>query len=114
MKKAIACFLALLMCFSCFSVISFAEETTGEHLTIVPDGYIGVYTIEDLYCIRNDLTANYILMNDIDLTEATAEGGDWNYGSRGAEILLLFCNKKTEIIRSEAANQQSHSGLIIL
>ena len=83
MKKAIACVLSFLMCFSCFSIISFAEETTSEHLTTVPDGYIGVYTVEDLYCVRNDLTANYILMNDIDLSEVTAEGGDWNFGGRG-------------------------------
>ena len=47
------------------------------------DGYIEIRTIEDLYAVRNDLTAKYILMNDIDLTEATAEGGDWDYGGRG-------------------------------
>lgn len=84
MKKIIAITLALIMSLSCFSLISFAEGTeTTEHLTKVPEGYIGVYTIEDLYCVRNDLTANYILMNNIDLSEATAEGGDWNYGGRG-------------------------------
>lgn len=84
MKKIIALTLALIMGMSCFSLISFAEGTSEtEHLTEVPEGYVGVYTIEDLYCIRNDLTANYILMNNIDLTEATAEGGDWNYSGRG-------------------------------
>ncbi len=83
MKKSISIILAILMCFSCFSIISFAETTDSEHITTVPEGYVGVYDIEDLYCIRNDMTANYILMNDIDLTEATAEGGDWNYGGRG-------------------------------
>ena len=40
------------------------------------NSYIKIYTVADLYCIRYDLTANYILMNDIDLTEATAEGGE--------------------------------------
>ena len=45
--------------------------------------YKEIWTIEDLYNIRNDLTANYILMNDIDLTEATAEGGDYDYDGRG-------------------------------
>ena len=85
MKKFIALTLALIMSFSCFSLVSFAEETetTMEHLTEVSEGYVGIYTIEDLYCVRNDLTANYILMNDIDLSEATAEGGDWNYEGRG-------------------------------
>ncbi|MCM1364999.1 MAG: hypothetical protein NC122_06150 [Faecalibacterium sp.] len=83
MKKFIALTLALIMSISCFSLMSFAEPEQSEHLTEVPEGYIGVYTIEDLYCVRNDLTANYILMNDIDLSEATAEGGDWNFGGRG-------------------------------
>lgn len=83
MKKSISIVLAILMCFSCFSIISFAETTDSEHITTIPEGYVGVYDIEDLYCIRNDMSANYILMNDIDLTEATAEGGDWNYGGRG-------------------------------
>ena len=82
-RKFLSLLLAILLCFSCFSIISFAEETDNEHITTVPEGYIGVYDIEDLYCIRNDMSANYILMNDIDLTEATAEGGDWNYGGRG-------------------------------
>lgn len=45
--------------------------------------FIPVYTIADLYNIRDDLSANYILMNDIDLTEATAEGGDWDFDGRG-------------------------------
>ena len=84
MKKTISLLLVLIMSFSCFSLVSFAETTkTAEHLTEVPEGYIGVYTVEDLYFVRNDLTANYILMNDIDLSEATAEGGEWNYGGRG-------------------------------
>ena len=45
--------------------------------------YVEISTIEDLYFIRNDLSANYKLMNDIDLTAATAAGGDWNYYSNG-------------------------------
>ena len=51
------------------------EEDTEE--------FIPVYTIEDLYNIRNDLDANYRLMNDIDLTEATAKGGDWDFMGNG-------------------------------
>ena len=45
--------------------------------------FIPVYTIEDLYNIRDDLDANYRLMNDIDLTQATAEGGDWDFMGNG-------------------------------
>lgn len=83
MKKLLSIVLVLVLSLSCFSMVSFAETNTTEHLTEVPDGYVGVYTIEDLYCVRNDLTANYILMNDIDLTEATAEGGDWDFYGNG-------------------------------
>ena len=83
MKKFLSIVLVLVLSFSCFSMVSFAETNTTGHLTEVPEGYVGVYTVEDLYCVRNDLTANYILMNDIDLTEATAEGGDWDFYGNG-------------------------------
>ena len=59
------------------------DGSTVPDKTVNSDGYIEIRTIEDLYSIRNDLTAKYILMNDIDLTEATAEGGDWDYDGRG-------------------------------
>ena len=77
-KSVLSVLLALVMVLCTIPVAVGAES-----LTEVPEGYIGVYTVEDLYSVRNDLTANYILMNDIDLTEVTAEGGDWNYGGRG-------------------------------
>lgn len=79
MKKAIALILVIIMSFGCFSSVSFAEGTDTE----TEIEYIEVYDVEDLYCVRNDLTANYILMNDIDLTEATAAGGDWDFNSCG-------------------------------
>ncbi len=80
-KKILSVVLALVIGLGCFALTTSAE--TSEHLTKIPEGYVGIYTIEDLYCIRNNLTSNYILMNDIDLTEATAESGDWSYSSRG-------------------------------
>jgi len=52
----------------------------------VPVGYIGIYDIEDLYLVRYNLEGNYILMADIDLTVATAEGGEWDSGSGWAPI----------------------------
>ncbi|MCR5694017.1 MAG: bacterial Ig-like domain-containing protein [Clostridia bacterium] len=42
-----------------------------------------IYTVEDLYAINFDMSANYILMNDIDLSEDTAEGGGWDYLGNG-------------------------------
>lgn len=56
---------------------------TGVTLSAATDGYIEIRTIEDLYNVRNDLTANYVLMNDIDLTKATASDGDWSFSTRG-------------------------------
>ncbi|WHY94817.1 InlB B-repeat-containing protein [Neobacillus cucumis] len=41
----------------------------------VPAGYIPIYTAEDLNTVRTNLSGKYIIMNDIDLTEATAENG---------------------------------------
>ncbi|TDK64145.1 hypothetical protein E2K98_04590 [Bacillus salipaludis] len=50
--------------------------------TEVPSGYIGIYSAEDLDQVRNNLSGRYILMEDIDLTDATAEGGPfYNNGS---------------------------------
>ena len=46
----------------------------------VPEGYTPIYTIDDLYAVRNNLSGKYILMNDIDLS-ATAPGGDWDSGN---------------------------------
>ena len=43
--------------------------------TTVPQGYIGIYTAEDLSNIRNNLGGNFILMNDIDLSEIN--DGEW-------------------------------------
>lgn len=86
MKKAksfLAILLALFMSLSCFSLVSFAEETaTQEHLTEVPEGYIGIYTKDDLLKVHYDATANYILMNDIifshlDFGESYNDGNGW-------------------------------------
>ncbi|MGM0900621.1 MAG: hypothetical protein ACQEXB_05865 [Bacillota bacterium] len=54
----------------------------GSQLTEVPPGFIGIYTAEDLNRIRENLSGNYLLMNDFDLTNETEEGGTyWNNGA---------------------------------
>ena len=65
--------IALSFAFSLSSITVFADE----------DDYIEIRTSEDLYNIRNDLSANYRLMNDIDLTEATAIGGSLDNNEKG-------------------------------
>jgi hypothetical protein len=49
----------------------FIEPVT--HQTVVPEGYTGIYTAEDLDSVRNNLSGDYILMADIDL----ASFGEW-------------------------------------
>ncbi|MCR5523128.1 MAG: hypothetical protein K6F64_05770 [Clostridia bacterium] len=67
---------------SVIAIQVFAEPNNNgdEHITSVPEGYTGIYNIEDLYMIRNNLAGNYILMQDIDLSSDLADGGDWNEG----------------------------------
>ena len=72
--KMIVSVATVLMCM--FALVPVSAEEPDEEV-------IPIYTIEDLYCIRDNMTASYILMNDIDLTSATAEGGDWDFEGRG-------------------------------
>lgn len=47
----------------------------------IPEGYTPIYSISDLVAVNNDSSGKYILMNDIDLTEATAKGGSLDTGN---------------------------------
>lgn len=60
--------------------VSDQVPAAAESTSTVPEGYTPIYTIDDLYAIRNNNTGDYILMNDIDLSE-TASGGDWDSGN---------------------------------
>lgn len=42
--------------------------------------YTKIFTINDLIGINNNPNGNYILMNDIDMTEETRKGGSWDTG----------------------------------
>ncbi|MBR5562033.1 MAG: hypothetical protein IKW12_02675 [Clostridia bacterium] len=65
MKK----FLAIILTFAlCFGVLSVAIAAEDEAVTAVPDGYIGIYSAEELDNIRNNLSGKYILLNNIDLS----------------------------------------------
>jgi putative cell wall-binding protein len=48
------------------------SNVNQEQLQEVPEGYIGIYSRQDLEEVRNDLDGNYILMSDIDLSQ-----GEW-------------------------------------
>ncbi len=85
MKKKITAFVmaASLLCnctmFSANNAVPGQIFVSAAVTDTVPEGYTPIYTIDDLYAIRNNLSGNYILMNDIDMS-ATAPGGDWDCG----------------------------------
>ena len=83
MKKWLSLLLSILMIVSIMpmsAVVANAEESSETTDEIV---YTEVRTVEDLYMINFDLAGNYKLMNDIDLSVDTAEGGDWDYLGNG-------------------------------
>ena len=85
-RRLIAMLMAVMMVFTAMPMTAL----TANAVTTNEDGYIEVKTIEDLYNIRDDLTANYILMNDIDLTEALAEGGQLYNDGKGWDPIADF------------------------
>ena len=75
--KILSLFLAVVMLFSVLTV-----GATAESLTEVPEGYIGIYTKDDLFDVHLNTSANYILMNDIifdksDFDENYNDGMGW-------------------------------------
>ena len=96
-KKSIAILLALIMSITCFSLIGFAEETeTQEHLTEVPEGYVGIYTKDDLDNIKLNMAGSYILMNDIVFEDSDYEkGGSFYNSGKGWEPIGTSSTKFT-------------------
>lgn len=56
----------------------FCETQTKAEET---EEYIEITNVSELYAIRNNLSGKYRLMNDIDLTQVTAPGGDLDGGN---------------------------------
>lgn len=81
MSKNLFLRVAALLIVMCLLTVN--APITGFALETYDEVSIPVRTIEELYNIRDDLTAKYVLMNDIDLTSATAKGGDWDFKGRG-------------------------------
>ncbi len=86
-KRLIAIFLAVIMVWGCFSLIGSAEEIEStEHLTEVSEGYVGIYTKDDLDNIKLDMAGKYILMNDIVFEDSDYEkGGNFYNSGKGWE-----------------------------
>lgn len=83
-KKVLAMFLAVaLVVPSSASNLTASAATTQESNdeSAIPEGYTPIYDAADLYAIRNNLEGKYIMMADIDLSEATAPGGELDTGN---------------------------------
>lgn len=79
--KLLSLLLAIVMLLSVLTV-----GVTAESLTEVPDGYIGVYTKDDLFAVRENPSGKYILMNDIVFDDADyINGGDFYNSGKGWE-----------------------------
>lgn len=63
------------------TALNLREKMITRSVDEVPAGYTAIRTIDDLYAIRNNLSGKYILMNDIDLSQATAPGGAYDTGN---------------------------------
>ena len=76
MKRIISSILSVIMVVSGFSALGTTAFAAGNVKEI--------WNIKDLYNVRNDLSGNYILMADIDMTEDVANGGDYCFlGTNG-------------------------------
>ena len=80
MKKTL---LGLLLVMALLMPVSFG--LSGMEAYADDGDYIKINNVDDLYNVRNDLSANYKLMCDIDLTEVIDEGGKYNTGGIGWE-----------------------------
>ena len=83
-KNLTALLLTVLLAFGMVAVVPVTVSAADDR-PVEPIEFEEISTVEDLYMINFDLAGNYKLMNDIDLSEATAEGGDWDYVGNGWE-----------------------------
>jgi len=58
-----------------FIKLIFLMQDSVQRLDTVPEGWIGVYTVEDLEGIRDNLGGKYILMNDLRIPDEMYETG---------------------------------------
>ena len=79
-RSMVVVFCCILITCCCNTVFAFGS------ISVVPDGYTAIYTIDDLYAVRNNLSGNYILMADIDMSKETAKGGNYDTGNGWAPI----------------------------
>ena len=80
MKRVVSIILSICMILGMQTYGPLVSEVSAD-----TSNWIEIRTVAELYAINNDLTANYKLMNDIDLGEVTETGGDYDYMGNGWE-----------------------------
>lgn len=101
-------------------------DKTIHHLTEVPDNYIGIYTVDDLINSDYNRDANYILMNDLDLSsiddwegisnDAIFDGNNYTVSNIKSTQIGLFdianivCNLSIENIEIKISNSNNLLG----
>lgn len=76
-KRIMALFVVICLVIGLCPITSHAEVSESS------EDWIEIRTATDLYNIRNNLSGHYKLMNDIDLSEVTSEGGMFDYQGNG-------------------------------
>ena len=90
---------------------TFTLPDASASITVIPD-YTYIYTKEDLNNIRNDLSGDYLLMNDIVFTENDfAEGGD--FYNDGFGWIPIGAVVKNPFVGEFNGNGYSVSGLTV-
>lgn len=101
------------------SWMSFHHSVLAQSFSEVPEGYTGIFTFEDLSKVREKMDGKYILMNDIELGEATGSGGLLYHDGLGWEPIGTASNPFTgelngnnyEISGLKISNRKEPSGL---
>lgn len=78
MKKVLSLLLSFILLLAVFPVSTISAEA-------LEDDVIEIRTIAELYNINSNMSGNYKLMNDIDMTDDVAVGGDWDFMGNGWE-----------------------------
>ncbi len=81
LQKTISIMTVIAFLFSGMLIAPNYSQTVSAKETEEEIEWIEITNISELYAIRNNLEGNYILMNDIDMTEDTAPGGAYDTGN---------------------------------
>ena len=101
-RKTISILLILALTIGLFGLLpvwpAYAEPYAYQSVTEIPLGYTAINTAEELSAIGYHPDGNFILMNDIDLTEYTAVGQGWKpIGTRSNPFTGTFDGNGYEI-----------------